>query len=86
MNVREIMAIKLRAARSSKGLTAAQVGEAVGKSAKTIYFGKRGKANRMRTCSSNYAGFTMCMFPTFLTNKSLRTLGKSGWKSPCTDR
>lgn len=43
MNVREIMAIKLRAARSSKGLTAAQVGEAVGKSAKTIYSWETGQ-------------------------------------------
>lgn len=43
MNVREIMATKLRAARSAKGLTAAQVGDAVGKSAKTIYSWETGQ-------------------------------------------
>lgn len=43
MTIREIMAAKLRDARNSMGLTAAEVGKQVGKSAKTIYSWESGQ-------------------------------------------
>lgn len=42
-NIREIMAAKLKDARTKKGLSAIEVGKAVGKSAKTIYSWESGQ-------------------------------------------
>lgn len=43
MSIREVMANKLREARNAKGLTAAEVGSQVGKSAKAIYSWESGQ-------------------------------------------
>lgn len=43
MAIREIMAAKLKAARTAAGMTAAEVGDKVGKSAKTVYSWETGK-------------------------------------------